>query len=78
MPKPQLRGFAEPVRECLETVGVSKPLDSGELALRRAARSHEIRVVGVREAVRARSRLGDDRTLFERQDRLRRPHEREQ
>ena len=35
-------------------------------------------MVGVREAVGLRSRLGDDRPLLERENRLRRSHEREE
>ena len=78
MTKPKLGGFPEPVRQLLEPTVGTKPLDGDELSLRGAARAHEIRVVGVREPVRARARLGDDRALLERQDRLGGAHECEQ
>lgn len=77
MPEPELGSLAKTVREQGESIVGSKLLDGLELITSRAARPHEVRMVGVGEAVRACARLCDDSALLEREDRLRCPHDRE-
>ena len=78
MAEPELGSLAESVREAVEVVAGTESLDRFELAPRRAARAHEVRVVCVREPVRPRARLRHDRTLLEREHGLGCSHEREQ
>src|SRR5262249_10292760 len=77
-PQPEGRGFAERVGGPLEPAFGTQSTGGLELELRGAARADEVRVIGVREAVRARARIRDDRALLEGEDRLRGADEREE
>ena len=61
MPQPQLGYFDEVDREGVDT----ERADCLELRVRGASGANEVRLVGVREAICARSRRGDDRVLFQ-------------
>ena len=65
-------------RELAESIVGPKLLDGLELITGRAARPHEVGMVGVGKTVRARARLCHDGALLEREDGLRRAHDREQ
>jgi hypothetical protein len=70
MPEPELRSLAKRAREPRQAIFCLQPFDGLELELRRAARSHEVGVVGVGEPICTRTRLGDHRALLERENRL--------
>jgi hypothetical protein len=57
----------------LEVAASPEPVGRRELALRSPALAHEVGMVGIREAVRLRPQLGDERLLLEPEDGLRRP-----
>ncbi len=78
MTKAELGRLAQRLRKLVESRFVAEPLDGDELPPRGAARTDEVRVIRIREPIRPRARLGDDRALLERQHGLRRAHEREQ
>jgi hypothetical protein len=77
MPEPELRSLAKRAREPRQAIFCLQPFDGLELESRRAARSHEVGVVGVGEPICTCARLGDHRALLERENRLRRSHLRE-
>ena len=70
MPEAELRRLAQRVGERVQV----EPGERLELPPRRPARADEVRVVGVREAVRPSPRLGDDGALLQREHRLLRTH----
>ena len=77
VPESELRGLPKRPREPRQAIFCPQPFDGLELESCRAARSHEIGVVGVGEPIRTRARLGDHGALLERENRLRRSHLRE-
>src|ERR687896_2243935 len=65
IPNTEPRDLAQRLGEISERAAALEALHGLDLLLRGAIRSHEVRVVGVREPVRARLRRSDDRALLE-------------
>ncbi len=74
MTEPELRGFAQSIRQGVEI----EPGYRLELSPRRSTRPHEVRVIRVRESVRPSADLRDYGALLEREHRLGGAHEGEQ
>ena len=70
MAQPELCGFAHRVGETWQGAVCPQPPSGLELPLRGSSSAHEIRVVGVGEAVRLPTQLGDDRALLQGEHRL--------
>jgi hypothetical protein len=68
MAEPEVGSLAERRRKPFEPALGAKALDSLELEFGGAARSHEIRVIRVRQPVRLSTCRSDNRTLLERKD----------
>src|SRR5262245_37354803 len=61
----QLGNFLQSRRQLLQIPGATETLDCTKLLVRRTARANEVRMVGVGESIRARSRRGQDGALLE-------------
>ena len=66
MAQTEKRDLAEVIGKRVEV----EPVERLELRVRRPARPHEVRVVGVRETVRVGARRGEHRLLLQRQDEI--------
>lgn len=69
MPLPELTDFLQPRRQVCEIAGSTQSLDCAQLLMCGAARSHEIRMVSIREPVGPRPRRGHHSALLEQDDR---------
>jgi hypothetical protein len=68
VPLAELGDFLETRRKLCQLAAPAQALDCSQLVVRGSARPHEVRVVGIRQAVGPRARGGHNCALFEQQD----------